>query len=97
MDSHGRISLLDKRTNVAYGPLNVFEDGGDRGDEYTYCPPREDVVLTSAFAPAVIRLIESGPVRATLESVIRLRVPGKLAPIASRATIARWSYRSYRG
>lgn len=35
------LTILDKATGERYPGLNLFVDEGDAGDEYTFCPPRE--------------------------------------------------------
>ena len=39
----GSFSLYDKRNQVEYRDLNTFVDRGDRGDEYNYTPPENDL------------------------------------------------------
>lgn len=46
----GTLSVTDKRSGATYGPLNRFVDGGDRGDEYNYCPPDQDAIVDSLKA-----------------------------------------------
>ncbi|MCL5962628.1 MAG: hypothetical protein M1358_25510, partial [Chloroflexi bacterium] len=75
----GTLDLLDKTTGVAYSHLNTFQDEGDVGDEYTYCPPIEDVKISSRECCAAVSLIESGPVRATFEIKTLLYVPSGLS------------------
>jgi len=41
----GTLVLTDKRTGVITPGLNRFIDGGDRGDEYNYCPPESDLEI----------------------------------------------------
>jgi alpha-mannosidase len=43
----GLLSLLDKRTGSTFNALNRFVDGGDCGDMYNYCPPRDDSLIDS--------------------------------------------------
>lgn len=38
----GTLVLTDKRTGIVTSGLNRFIDGGERGDEYNYCPPEND-------------------------------------------------------
>lgn len=38
----GCLSILDKRNGHVFEGLNQFLDGGDRGDEYNFCPPEQD-------------------------------------------------------
>ena len=73
------LRLLDKRTRLVYKGLNLFEDGGDRGDEYNYLPPIRDRVLTTEDTRARTRLIEKGPVRATIRAEVNLTLPRALS------------------
>lgn len=63
---NGEVFLTDKRSNLQYGPLNVFEDSGDVGDEYNYSYPANDETFYSTqFRPSVI-LKEQSPFRGTI-------------------------------
>ena len=48
---------------AGYGRL---VDGGDLGDSYNYSPPRQDTLVDEPVAVSV-RVVEPGPVRATVE------------------------------
>lgn len=76
----GTLTVEDLRTGRVWSGLNRYADGGDRGDEYNYCVPEDDLVVDRPAAPPRIRLVESGPARWSLaiESVYRL--PAALAP-----------------
>ncbi len=52
----GTLTVLDKRTGRRYSGLNRFVDGGDRGDEYNYCPPEADTVVDRPASPPKIRV-----------------------------------------
>jgi mannosylglycerate hydrolase len=72
----GTLSLHHKPTQKHYSPLLVFEDTGDIGDEYNYCPPAHDLRVTSANThKAKIRILEQGPITVTLEITTPLSVP----------------------
>ncbi len=75
----GRLNLTDKRTGLTYPGLHRFVDGGDRGDEYTYCPPKNDNLVDGPASPPTIRRLENGPVRWTLEIRQTYRLPARLA------------------
>jgi hypothetical protein len=75
----GTLTLIDKRTGVTYRGLNHFVDGGERGDEYTYCPPRNDDMIDGPVSPAAIRVIESGPARHALEIRMTHSLPAGLS------------------
>ena len=76
----GTLSILHKPTGLRLTGVNRFVDGGDRGDEYNYCPPERDTVVDAPCEKPVIRLVETGPARATLEIDLLYRVPEGLSP-----------------
>ncbi|HEU4758377.1 MAG TPA: hypothetical protein VFT91_00185, partial [Dehalococcoidia bacterium] len=41
----GTLTVEDKRTGMTLTGLNRFVDGGDRGDEYNYDPPKRDELV----------------------------------------------------
>jgi mannosylglycerate hydrolase len=69
------IKLTDKRTGLVYQEVNFFEDSGDVGDEYTYSYPETDECFTSNQFPARVRVLENGPLRASLKIEHRMVVP----------------------
>ena len=71
----GRLSLFDKRTGIALGSLHRFIDGGDRGDEYNYCPPDSDAFVTCPSEPPVVEWLEAGPARLTVQVSQIYRLP----------------------
>lgn len=76
VDLHnGALILVDKATGSRYTGLNQVVDGGDRGDEYTYCPPERDSLVTlPALPPRVERVGDSLRIR------LLYRLPVLLAP-----------------
>ena len=76
----GTLTVLDKDSGRRLPGLNRFADGGDRGDEYNYCRPEEDELIEGPEGPPRIRIVESGPVRWTLEVLLPYRLPRALIP-----------------
>jgi hypothetical protein len=76
----GTLTLTDKVSGAVYSRLNCFVDGGDRGDEYNYCPPKEDRLISGPAAPPGIRVLEVGPARHRLEVSQVYRLPRALQP-----------------
>ncbi|MCH7718931.1 MAG: hypothetical protein IIB21_05620, partial [Chloroflexi bacterium] len=74
----GALTVEDRRTGHRYQGLNRLVDGGDRGDEYNYCPPEPDTLVDAPAAPPEVRLLESGPARSTLEVRMTYRLPAGL-------------------
>ena len=75
IDPDGTLSLLDKENAEVYDDCNVFEDGGDVGDEYNYSYPLRDRVVSSIGFPASIELIEQGPLRVSFKVSQSLALP----------------------
>jgi mannosylglycerate hydrolase len=75
----GTLSITDKATGLAFEGLNRFVDGGDRGDEYTYCRPENDSVIDRLATTLTISVVEAGPARWTLEIGMTYRLPTSLA------------------
>jgi alpha-mannosidase len=80
----GTFSITDKATGFALRGLNRFVDGGDRGDEYNYCRPEDDLVINNPATTPTINLIEAGPAQQTLEIEMTYRLPASLAEDRSR-------------
>ncbi len=73
------ISILDKSTGVWKRGLNLIEEDADAGDAWDYSPTQvpSETVLSSRFT-FISRLVESGPVKAVIESTGKMSVPLKL-------------------
>jgi alpha-mannosidase len=98
----GTLNVLDNSTGLALQGANHFVDGGDRGDEYTFCPPETDEIVDSPAAPPSIRR-EDDALGSSLRISMNLRVPCSLSqedrsmraddlvdlPIESRVTLTR--------
>ena len=82
----GTLTITDRQTGAVYAGLNRFVDTGDRGDQYNFCRPEEDVPISAPVRPPEIR-VDSGPIRQTLDIDLLYRLPHSLAPDRrSRAT-----------
>jgi alpha-mannosidase len=71
----GTLTLLDKITGARFAGLNIFEDGGDVGDLYNYCPPHSDVLVANPRHRPKIELVHTGPAQATLRVSMRYELP----------------------
>lgn len=80
----GTLALTDKATGVVFRGLNRFVDGGDRGDEYNYEQPEDDLLVTGPAAPPVIEWVERGPARQTLRVSLLYHLPESLEPDRAR-------------
>ena len=61
-ESDGTLTVTDKRTGRVLKGLNALVDGGDCGDEYTYCPPDEDRLVRVAPGTVTARMVRSDAV-----------------------------------
>jgi hypothetical protein len=66
-DFDGTLTVEDRSTGRTLTGLNRFEDGGERGDEYTYSPPESDEIVRTPSGVATALVTEAGPARWTLE------------------------------
>jgi hypothetical protein len=85
---NGTLTMIHKPSGLKLRGLNLFEDGGDCGDEYNFCPPREDHVIRGAQ----VREVHVRRSHTTQELRLRLslRLPRELTPSRngrSRATV----------
>jgi len=76
--SDGTLTVQDLRTGVTYPGLNRFVDGGDRGDEYNFCQPEEDRLITVPISPPTIQVLADEAGREILSIKMRYRVPQSL-------------------
>jgi hypothetical protein len=76
----GALTVEDLRDGTVLRGLNRLVDGGDRGDEYTYCPPESDERVERPSRPPRVRVSERGPARWTLEVAQTYSLPAGLAP-----------------
>ena len=72
----GALTVTD-HGGVSYGPCNVFVDGGDAGDSYTYAAPAVDTTVARPSAPPAIR-VEADPLGGRLRIEQELSVPASL-------------------
>jgi len=70
----GTVDVHDRRTGRVYRGLNVFEDAGDIGDEYDYCPALDPPVL-SGGTRASVRVARAGPHVGTLRVQVPFEIP----------------------
>lgn len=80
----GTLTLKDKSTGAIFPGLHRFVDGGDRGDEYNYCPPERDQLILSPCKPPEITWLEKGPARWTIQVQQSYLLPAALTEDRSR-------------
>jgi alpha-mannosidase len=74
----GTLTLTDKLTGLVFPGLHRLVDGGDRGDEYNYCAPESDKVISAPVAPPDITWLQEGPAHWTLQVKQTYRLPAAL-------------------
>jgi 2-O-(6-phospho-alpha-D-mannosyl)-D-glycerate hydrolase len=74
----GTLLVDDRRSGASLAGVHRFDDGGDRGDSYSFCPLVGDTPLAAPAAAA--RVTAAGPVYAELEVAVELELPKSLAP-----------------
>jgi mannosylglycerate hydrolase len=77
---NGILDITDKTPGNMYTNCHIFEDGGDVGDEYNYSYPLRDSIISNIGLPAVIELVEQGPLRVTYKVSQTLPVPKCATP-----------------
>lgn len=63
----GSVAIRHKKTGFLFGPLLVFEDDGDIGDEYLFKSPANDRTVSTQGRPAQIRQVAVSPYQGTLQ------------------------------
>jgi mannosylglycerate hydrolase len=79
-EPNGTITVVDKLTGKSYSGFNLLEDTEDAGDEYDYSPAENSQTITSENVKAKVKVVESGPVRASLLISYDLQLPESLTP-----------------
>lgn len=82
----GSIAVTDLATGRTLKGLNTFADGGDCGDEYTYCPPESDsrAALDPATVTAAVK--ERSELREVLEIAGVMHTPASLVGLNTART-----------
>jgi alpha-mannosidase len=80
----GTFTMTDKGTGVVFVGLNRFVDVGDRGDEYNFCPVKEDVVVSASEGKPSVCGTERSSARQTLTVSMNYRVPASLGQLRSQ-------------
>lgn len=71
----GSVTVTDKGNGRVLRGLNRLSDGGDCGDEYTYCPPDRDRIVFPAPESLSARVAEKSAARQVLEIKGVMRLP----------------------
>lgn len=74
----GTVCLRDKTSGVVFQGLNRYVDGGDRGDEYNYCAPENDLLVNAPASSPLLEWVEQGPARWCIRVTHEYQVPASL-------------------
>lgn len=78
VQQNGTLDILDKERGHLYSGQGFLEDCGDAGDEYNWCPPERQEIITSHHTVARVRVADSCPWKATLQVDLTLPLPETL-------------------
>jgi len=76
-EDDGTLTVHDLRTGRQLRGLNRFVDGGDRGDEYNFCAPENDVLVDRPASKPSVRARSLAGTR-SLEIEMTYRLPERL-------------------
>jgi len=76
----GTLTIADRRTGLLYRGLHRLVDEGDAGDEYNFSPPAHNPQLAEPVRNFSSTVVETGPLRASLEARFDLAVYDGLRP-----------------
>ena len=76
----GTLTILDRRTGLRYTGLHRLVDEGDAGDEYNFSPPGFNPQVADPVRNFSSGVVETGPLRASLEARFDLAVYDGLRP-----------------
>lgn len=78
INKDGSVDITDTVSGETYYGLNVYEDVGDCGDSYNFCPLEHGQRILSTSYPADIRCVEQGPIRMRYEIRQNIALPASL-------------------
>jgi len=76
----GTLTIADRQTGLRYTGLHRLVDEGDAGDEYNFSPPARNAELADPVRNFSSTVIETGPLRASLEARFDFAVYDGLRP-----------------
>lgn len=74
IENNGSLTIKEK-SGVIFTRLNIFEEGGNAGDEYDFSLPREDILISTKDAAPEISVVHNGPLYATVKIVYQMEFP----------------------
>ena len=80
----GTFNLTDKATRKTSKNLHYFESGGEVGDPWNRMVPKKDKIFTSRRGKARMKMIANGPLAASIEISITMKLPEGVLPDRSK-------------
>lgn len=77
-NADGTFDLADLRSGQEFPGLQSFEDSGDCGDEYSYCPPAADLVINTLGAAADVSTEVCGERFRTFKVQWKMQIPSNV-------------------
>jgi Alpha-mannosidase len=84
----GSIQVHDKATGRHLKGLNALADSGDCGDEYSYCPPEEDRIVSADPSSIRARMIERNALKQSFEITGKMILPESIVGLNKSRTAA---------
>ncbi len=78
INQNGSLNVYDKEFNKEYKELVIFEDSGDCGDTYNFCPIEDDPKITSELSRFKNLEVEQSEILTTVKLSLDLEVPSHL-------------------
>ncbi|MHA1959269.1 MAG: alpha-mannosidase [Candidatus Thorarchaeota archaeon] len=91
IEKNGLVTIVDKRTGETYQDLLMFEDSADVGDEYDYCPTRENHIIRSSGKVRSVEIVQKGPLVGAFRISGTLEIPEAATPDGVKRTEERVS------
>ncbi len=73
--SNGSFDIEAPQTGRVFRNQHIFEDVGDRGNEYVFLKPANDAVRTTEFLDAELEMLEQGPLRQCARVTLKWKLP----------------------
>lgn len=75
INTNGSLKVTVKGSGKVFDGLNVFENGGDIGDEYNFISPEEDVIINTQNSIPRVTFYKQGNAAVTFEIEYKMKLP----------------------
>ena len=84
VNADGTFNLTDKATRKARKNMHYFESGGEVGDPWNRMTLKKDRIISSRRGKARIKMLANGPLAASVEISVTMKLPEGVLPDRSR-------------